>query len=34
VLLRDSLAEALTDPRHDRVRLTVTRGVVTYDAAA
>jgi predicted amidohydrolase YtcJ len=34
VLLRDPLAEALTDPRHDRVRLTVTRGVVTYDAAA
>ncbi len=33
VLLRDPLAAALADPRHDRVRLNVIGGAVIYDAA-
>jgi hypothetical protein len=31
VLLRDTLAKALADPSHDRVRLTLIGGVVTYE---
>jgi predicted amidohydrolase YtcJ len=33
VLLRDPLAKALTDPRHDRVRLTMIGGTVVYETA-